>query len=521
MSKAILAHDLGTTGNKASIYGENGTLLATKYCPYETYYPHADYVEQNPADWWDAICRSTREVIEKAGVSNKDVCAVSFSGQMMALLPVSQTGEILMDRAIIWADSRSVDESAYIEQRLGWKRFYDITGGGMPIALYGVSKALWIKNHYPAVYKNTYKFMSVKDAMIQRLTGHFCTEYSDASNIGLLDIEKRCWSQEIIQAAGLDSAKLVEEIKPSTGIAGHITKAAASATGLMEGTPVICGGGDVPCAALGAGIIREGNAYNCIGSASWFAVATRSPLIDYDSRPFNICHVVPDMCVSQMATFSAGVAHQWVTQNLCDAEAMQSRESGENVYAVYDAKASKVPAGSNGVLFLPNMRPGGAPHNNLDDRGAFVGLKLSNTKDDMLRAVLEGVSFNIRIMCEDIEKKTGLRFSQVDFIGGGSRSEIWSNIQASIMNREFRTLQLQQEANSFGAAMIAGVSLGIYPDFPAAAQRFVKAGKVFRPHAADTAVYDRLYPIYKQLYDALSPINTQLKNVLPEEIRRV
>ena len=508
----ILSHDLGTSGDKASLYDEKGKLLATAYLPYKSYYPNPDWVEQNPEEWWGAVCQSTKKVIEESGIKNTQIAGVSFSGQMMTLLPVSKDGRILMDRVIIWADSRSTKEGKFIEEQIGWKNFYHTTGAGMAIPLYAIAKVLWIKKNLPDVYKNTHKFLGIKDAMIQRLTGCFCTDYSEASNTGLLDINERCWSREIIDAVGLDFDKLPEDIHNSTDMVGHVTAGAAAATGLAEGTPVITGGGDVSCAALGAGVVSEGNAYNCLGTASWFAVAVKGPMFDDAMRPFTLCHVIPDTYVVQLAMFSAGVAHSWVKDNLCDAEAEIAKKAGCHVYDIYNSKAAKVSAGSNGVLFLPNLLPGGAPHNNLDDRGAFVGLKLSNTKDDMLRAVMEGVSFNIRLMCEAIEKQTGLEFEHVNFIGGGAKSALWSSIQANIMGKEIRTLELQQEANSLGAAILAGIGLGIFSDFNKAVKEFVKTSEVYKPNVEQMAVYNELYPIFTEVYDTLVPANTKLKS---------
>lgn len=507
----ILSHDLGTTGNKASLYDDKGRLLATNYFPYQTYYPGPDCVEQDPEEWWEAICLSTRKVIMEAGILNSEIAGVSFSGQMMSLLPVSREGKILLDRVMIWADSRSVEEGKFIEDQIGWEKFYHTTGAGMAVPLYAIAKVLWIKKHFPDVYKSAYKFIGIKDAMVQRLTGSFCTDFSDASNTGLFDINKRCWSREIIDGVGLDFNKLPEHISNSTDIAGYITAEAAAATGLAEGTPVVIGGGDVSCAALGAGIVAEGNAYNCMGSASWFAVAASKPMFDNTMRPFTLCHVIPGIYVVQLATFSAGVAHEWVANNLCDAEAAYAKEHHMRLYDLYDKKADGVAAGSNGVMFLPNMRPGGAPHNSLDDRGAFVGLKLSNSRDDMLRAVLEGVSFNIRIMCEAIEQQTGLRFDYVNFVGGGAKSAVWGDIQANVMNREFRTLEFQQEANSLGAAILAGIGLKLFPDFCKAAKEFVKVKNIYKPDREKAQAYDRLYPVFLKLYQALAPINSELK----------
>lgn len=509
----ILSHDLGTTGDKASLYERDGTLLATIYSPYKTYYPQPDWVQQDPGDWWKAVCESTRDVIEKAGISKESIAGVSFSGQMMSLIPVGRDGRVLMDQVMIWADCRSKEEAALIEDRIDWKRFYQTTGAGMAIPLYALAKTLWIKRNLPHVYKEAFKFLGVKDVIIQKLTGNYSTDFSDASNTGLLNLASRSWGPELLAAAEIDIEKLPERILKSTDIAGAITAEAAHITGLLEGTPVIVGGGDVPCAALGAGVIAEGQAYNYMGSASWFAIAAHNPIFDEMMRPFTLCHVVPDTYVVQLAMFSAGVVHEWVKNQFCEVETRDSKALGTNVYELLDSKASCSPAGSKGLLFLPNMRPGGAPHNNLDDRGAFVGLTLAHTKEDILRSVMEGISLNIKIMCEAMEKQAGTKFDTITFIGGGAKSEIWRRIQASVMNRKIRTLSAQQEANSLGAAIICGVGLGIFSDFERAVHDFIKSREIIEPSPAEVAVYDELYAVFLDLYQSLSPINSRLKHL--------
>lgn len=512
----ILSHDLGTTGNKASIYGENGVLLASTYSPYKTYYPQPDWVVQEPEDWWNAVKESTKTVIQKAGVSNSDIAGVSFSGQMMSLIPVGKDGSSQSEKVMIWADCRSTEEAGIIEKNIGWKNFYHKTAAGMAIPLYALAKVMWMKKEQPDVYKNTYKFIGVKDFIVRKLTGEFVTDYSDASNTGLLNIHSREWDSDIIGAAGIDRAKLPETINNSTDVVGKVTSEAAHLTGLKEGTPIVIGGGDVPSAALGAGVISEGSAYNYIGSASWLAVASRTPIFDDMMRPFSLCHVVPNTHVVQLAMFSAGVVHQWVKEQLCQIEIKEAEEKGLDVYDLINEKAALSTAGSNGLLFLPNMRPGGAPHNNLDDRGTIVGLTLSNTKNDILRSVMEGVSLNIRIMCEAMEKQVGKRFNSINFIGGGSKSPVWRNIQANVMNRKICTLNAQQEANSLGAAIVCGVGLGIFPDFNNAVKDFVKVREIIEPEQKSAKRYDGYYEAFKELYKAVSPINTRIKRLIAE-----
>lgn len=511
--KVILAHDFGTTGNKASLYDTDGRLVKSYYRPYATHYPQPGWVEQCPDDWWQALIDSTRDVLSAANIASLQILGLSFSGQMMAGIPVDKDGNTLQKSVMIWADHRSGEQAQSIRDKIGWERFYRTTGSGMEIALYPIAKILWLKEKSPEIYKNAYKFLNAKDILVQRLTGRFATDYSDASNTGLLDIHRKEWAVDIIREAGIDLDKLSEEILPSQTIVGKIGRQAAADIGLMEGTPVVLGGGDVACAALGAGVIQEGTAYNYIGSASWLAIACPSPIFDEKMRPFTLCHVVPDQYVVQLAMFSAGVAFEWFRDQVCWMEKSYAQQRGLDAYDLMTEEAFASAPGANGLLFLPNMRPGGAPHNNLNDRGALIGLTLAHKRGDILRAILEGITFNIRLMCEAMEKQAGAPFPELRMIGGGSKSALWRDIEASVLNKKIVTLSAHQEANSLGAAIIAGVGLGVFNSFDEGVQKYVRRREIIEPKEEMAKIYEQHYPIFNRAYSALCPVNDDLNRM--------
>jgi xylulokinase len=508
--KVILAHDFGTTGNKASLYDLDGQLVKSCYRPYGTLYPQPTWVEQNPDEWWNALILSTKEVLEASKTPPSQVLGLSFSGQMMAGIPVDRQGNVLQNSVMIWADHRSASEAQFIKEKFGWHPFYHLTGSGMEIPLYPVAKILWLKNNLPEIYNSTYKFLGAKDILIQRLTGRFATDYSDASNTGLLDIHNKKWADELVMEVGIDRNKLPDEILPAHTMVGKVNKQAADELGLLEGTPVILGGGDVACAALGAGIIHEGSAYNYIGSASWLAVASPKPIFDEQMRPFTLCHVVPERYVVQLAMFSAGVAFEWFRDHICWMEKSYAQHRGLDAYDLMTQEAATSTPGANGLIFLPNLRPGGAPHNNLTDHGALVGLTLTHKREDILRSVIEGITFNIRLMCEAMERQLGVIFPEIRMIGGGSKSELWRNIEANILNKKIVTLSAHQEANSLGATIIAGVALGVFQDFDEGVHKFVKEREVVAPKPEDVQVYDKQFPFFNQSYAALCQVNEGL-----------
>jgi xylulokinase len=506
----IIAHDLGTTGNKASLYDSSGRLIASHYHPYETFYPKPGWVEQRPEDWWQAFVNSTRRVMASANVSPGRIAGISFSGQMMSQIPVGRDGLPLQDNVCIWADHRSQKQADDISRRIGWSNFYNTTGAGMEIAIYPIAKILWLKENHPELYEKTYKFLGAKDIMVNRLTGRFVTDFSEASNTGLLDIHTRQWADDMLEELGIEVGKLAEEMLPSSSVVGKVGSTVSQETGFKEGTPVVLGGGDVACAALGAGVIREGSVYNYIGSASWLAVASSKPILDEQMRPFSLCHVVPEMNVVQLAMFCAGVAYNWFAEQICLLEGAYAGLRDLDTFELMNELAAKSPPGANGLIFLPDMRPGGAPHNNLRTHGALIGLTLAHGRGDILRAVLEGITFNIRLMADAMAKEVDVPFKEMRLIGGGSKSPLWREIEASILNMPVSTFAAQQEANSLGAAIIAGVALGIFTDFGDAVSRFIKVQQTTKPKPENVAVYKQLFPLFNKTYDALVGVNSDL-----------
>jgi Sugar (pentulose and hexulose) kinases len=269
MKQFILAHDIGTTGNKATLYDREGRLIGSAFYGYNTVYSYTGWAEQNPEDWWRAVCATTQQLLRQTpGVRPDDVACIVFSGQMMGCVPLDRAARPLRN-ALIWADTRSLAQERWVGERIAPERVYRITGHRLS-ASYSLTKMLWLRDHEPETYHSTYKFVHAKDAVAARLTGRFVTDPSDASSMNLFDIEAGAWSDEIIQATSINPEQLPPVIR-SVDIVGEIQPDAAAQVGLPTGTPVVIGGGDGPCAAVGAGVIREGVAYNYIGSSSWIA----------------------------------------------------------------------------------------------------------------------------------------------------------------------------------------------------------------------------------------------------------
>ncbi|MBP1712490.1 MAG: xylB [Deltaproteobacteria bacterium] len=504
----ILAHDLGTTGNKATLFNARGELLASSFYAYETDYPHPGWAEQNPEDWWQAFKISTGKLIQDSKVDPMRLAGISFSGQMMGCLPVDRAGSPLR-KAIIWADQRSIEEARTLSEKVGEERVYLLTGHRIS-PTYSVEKIAWVRRNEPDVFRKTFKVLHAKDFLRFRLTGKMATDYSDASSMNLWDINRKVWSSEILKGLDLPE-EILPEAKPSVEIAGEVVPQVGAELGIPAGVPVAIGGGDGPCGAVGAGVIAEGDAYGYIGSSSWIALANPKPVYDPARRTVNFYHLHPEMVTPTGTMQTGGASYQWLRNNLGREEIAEGSRLGISPYELLNREAEKSPPGARGLLFLPYLMGERSPHWNPAARGVFLGLTLSHTRADMIRAVLEGVAFNLRIILEAFIAQ-GIQIPSVRVIGGGARGRIWRQIMADIFNRPIEKLTFLEEATSLGAAIAGGVAFGIFKDFQVA-KEISRVAEVQHPRPESREIYDRTYALFQEAYEALVPIYAKMQEL--------
>ncbi len=497
----ILAHDLGTTGNKASLYDGEGTLLASAFYGYGLSLPKVNWVEQDPEDWWQAVCNSTQKLLASAAVRAEDVACVVFSGQMMGCVVVDRQARPLRS-ALIWADMRAVEEAQAIIDAVGSEQTYQITGHRASSS-YSGAKILWIRNHQPELFRQAHKFLHAKDFVVARLTGMFVTDYSDASGMNLYDLNAGEWSDVILDAIQLER-ELLPELHASIDVVGEVTKSAAQQTGLAAGTPVVIGGGDGSCAATGAGVVREGSAYNYIGSSSWIGLATNAPIFDPAMRTFTWAHLVPGMFSPCGTMQSAGGSYQWLRDNFGLPEKEAAVKLGISAYELMNLQAAESPPGANGLLFLPYLLGERSPRWNPKARGAFLGLTMKHNRADMLRAGLEGITFNLRVILEAFLEQ-GTRVDAMRVIGGGARGRIWRQIMADVYGIPVLRPAILEEATSMGAAIAGGVGVGIFSDFTVA-EKMTPIVDTCVPDPEQKICYDRQYALFNSAYTALEPL---------------
>jgi xylulokinase len=483
----ILAHDIGTTGNKASLFDDQGRLIANHTEQYQVNYAQAGWAEQDPLDWWNAVASSTRALLTATQLNPADIAAVTFSGQMMGIVPIDAAGQPLCS-AIIWADQRAEEEADTIGLKCGLENIYQRTGHRVSPA-YLAAKILWVKQHQPDLYRQAQKFLCAKDFVAFKLTGQCATDYSDASGSNLFDLTQRAWSTDLIDTIGLDVERL-PTVHASTDILGEVTREASEATGLKMGTPVVIGGGDGACATAGAGVIAPGDAYCNIGSSAWISFASPTPLFDPQQRTFTFHHVHPCLFTPMGTMQAAGDARDWLAHLIGD---------------VSDAELARIPPGCEGALFLPYLIGERSPWWNPQARGAFVGLTMNHSRAALARTALEGVAFNLRLILDALESQ-GATLPAIRLIGGGAQSAVWQQILADVFARPIQLLDLKSEASTWGAAVAGGIGVGVYDDWEIARAR-ATVKTVIDPIPAHVAVYADRLAVFTETYRALEHVH--------------
>lgn len=498
----LLAHDLGTTGNKATLFDvDQSAVMVSTFEAYPTDYSQPGWAEQDPADWERVIWQCTRRLIEQAGIDPASIAAVSFSGHMQGALLVDRQG-VPLRSSIIWADQRATAQADFITSVCGSDALYRLTGQRIS-PTYTAPKILWIKEHQPSIYEQAYKVLQPKDYAAFLFSGAFATDYSDASATLLFDLTNRRWASDVIKALGLN-IDLLPEVHPSTAIIGHVTPAAAESSGLITGTPVVIGGGDGACATVGAGSVREGEAYAYIGSSSWIAVTSRQPILDPQQRTFTLAHLMPDYNFSLGTMQAAGGAYGWL-------ERLLHPEGDTQALRTMDAQASTVPVGSGGLLFLPYLMGERSPYWNPLARGALVGLTMPHGRPEFSRAVLEGVSFNLRLILDALRTQD-VQIGRLLLIGGGAKSSLWRQILADVLGLPICLPALTTEATALGALVAGGVGVGLFPDFTVI-DRLISIREAERPQQVNQERYTALLDLFKRSYEVLNPIFTELAQI--------
>lgn len=483
--------DSSTTATKALLMNVAGKVVSVASSEYVFETPYPLWSEQDPSLWWAATVESIRMVLADSGVNADQVKGIGLTGQMHGLVLLDKKGEVLRP-SILWNDQRTGAQCDEIRARLGKEKLIQITGND---ALTGFTapKILWVHDEEPEIYAKIDQILLPKDYVRYKLTGEYAMDRAGGAGTQLFDIRQRTWSPEVLQALAINPDWLPPTFE-GTEITGTVTKEAAEATGLQPGIPVMGGGGDQAAAAVGTGAVEEGIVSLSLGTSGVVFATMDTPAIEPDGRLHAFCHSVPGKWHLMGVMLSAAGSLRWHRDTFAP-----GIDFGEFVSAAGD-----IPAGSDGLFFLPYLTGERTPHPDPLARGGFIGLTVRHTLPHLTRSVLEGVSYGLRDSFE-LMKAAGLSdISQVRVTGGGAKSPFWLQILADILNVELVTVSAEEGA-AYGAALLAATGAGAFESVPSACKNIIQITGHTAP-GKNVQTYEELYPIYRDLYPALSPI---------------
>lgn len=494
----LIGVDIGTSGTKTVLFDAEGKVIGSALKEYDVIQKKIGWAEQKPESWWDATRESLKEIVQKSGVDAKKIKGIGLSGQMHGLVLLDKDGNVIRD-SIIWCDNRTTAEAKQIEEIVGREKLVSITGNPA-IAAFTLAKLLWVRNNEPENYAKINKVLLPKDYIRYRLTGSLMTEVSDASGMQMLDIKKRDWSDELLEILDINKDFLVKVVE-SHDITGYITEEVAAQTGLSTKTAVVGGAGDQAAGAIGNGIVHSGDVSATIGSSGVVFAYTDSVVTDVEGRIQTFCHAIPNTWHVMGVTQGAGLSLKWYRDTFCKEEKEEATKRGCDVYEILTDQAREVAAGSDGLMYLPYLMGERTPHMDPYASGVFFGVRATQGKGHMVKAIMEGVGYSL-LDCLELIRANNIPITSIKMSGGGGKSDVWRQIHADLFDTEVKTINVS-EGPALGVAILAGVGTDIYKDEKEACEKIIGIKKTQVPIAENVAYYKKFYPVYKELYKNL------------------
>lgn len=494
----LLGIDIGTSGTKTVLFDYEGNTVAHATSEYPLYQPQIGWAEQDPNDWWAATIQTIKLVIKKSDIDPKDIKGIGLSGQMHGLVLLDDKNEVLRS-SIIWCDQRTSEECEIITEVIGKERLISITANPA-LTGFTASKLLWVKRNQQEIFEKISKVLLPKDFIRFKLTGEFATEVSDASGTQLLDVPNRRWSEEVVTKLGFDLAWLPDCFE-SQEISGEINSVASNLTGLTEKTPVVGGGGDQAAGAIGNGIVKKGVISSTIGTSGVVFGFMDKVKIDMLGRVHTFCHAVPQKWHVMGVTQGAGLSLQWLRNNFGGNERELAKFLEVDSYDLLIHQAEKANVGCSGLIYLPYLMGERTPHLDPNARGVLFGMTAKHTRNDVIRAFMEGVSYSLKD-CLEIIKNMDIPINEVRASGGGGRSPLWRQMQSDMFGLDVYTTN-STEGPALGVAILAGVGAGVFKDIEQACEATIKTTTKQTPNPENTKIYNRYYDLYQKLYLSL------------------
>ena len=491
----VIGIDLGTSAVKTILIDEAGKVAAQAAQPYPLDQPDNGWAEQNPLDWRTAVISTIQKVVAQSGVEGKLVRGIGLSGQMHGLVLLDEAGRPLRP-SIIWCDQRSAKEADELGEILSLSRWLDITANP-PIAAWTAAKIMWVRKHEPAIYRQCRHILLPKDYVRYALTGEFATDVSDASGMQLLDVGNRCWSKEVLNKLDI-RRELLGRVYESQEVTGTLLPEVARACGLGTDVKVVAGAADNAAAAIGTGVVCQGEAFTSIGTSA----LVYTHLDHFEQIPEGSLHVccsaVPGGWFTMGGPQAAGLSLEWFKDNFCREWLEQACENGMDIYEAINKAVEIIQPGSGRLIFMPYLMGERTPHMDPKCRGAFVGLNTVHTAAHLLRAIMEGITYSLGD-CNYILKKLGNPVRQMKVCGGGSRSRVWRQIMADIYQCDIAALE-QEEGPAYGAAILAGVGTGIFENIQDTCRKLIRTGEIIKPDWENVRIYKQYHELYDRLY---------------------
>ena len=495
----LIGVDIGTSATKTILMDEEGKILSQASRAYPMMQPKNGWAEQRPADWLEATIETITEVVRKSGVDGDLVKGIGLSGQMHGLVMLDDQGCPIRD-SIIWCDQRSHEQVDEMCRRLPYEKWLEITANP-PIAAWTAAKILWMRENEPETWKKARHILLPKDYVRFGLTGALATDVSDASGMQLLDVKNRCWSKEVLEALDIDE-NLLATVHESVEVTGYLKADVAERCGLSVNCAVVAGSADNAGAAIGSGVVMDGDAFTTIGtSAIVFTALDRYTPVPEGSLHL-CCSSVPGAWFTMGGPQAAGLSVEWFKENFCHALKEEAEAAGKSVYQLINELTSAIEPGSEHLIFLPFLMGERTPHMNPKCRGAFVGLNTVHGPAHMLRSIMEGITYSLAD-CNDILKGLGTVVRQMRVCGGGSRNPVWRQIMADLYDCEVVPLE-QEEGPAYGVAILAGVGTGLFPDVRTTARQLVGTGTGTLPDEDEKRIYQKYHQVYDRIFDHLA-----------------
>ncbi len=499
MRPYLLGIDIGTSACKVAVFDRHGQVKASASGDYSVYYPKEGWAEQNPEEWWKAVCLSVREALKKGEIGPGEIAGIGIDGQSWSAIAVDKGGEVLTNTPI-WMDTRAADICGELNEKIGADGIFELSGNSLQPA-YTTAKIIWYQRNMPEMYERTDKILQSNSYIVYKLTGEMSQDLSQGYGLHCFDMHTGTWDEKMSEKLGIPMS-ILPKLYPCHEIVGRVTKKAAMECGLAEGIPVAAGGLDAACGTLGAGVIRPGECQEQGGQAGGMSICMDT--YKADERLILGFHAVPGRWLLQGGTTGGGGVMRWLQREFADYEREEGKRSGKSPLELFNEAAQKVPAGCDGMIFLPYMAGERSPIWNPNAKGVYYGLDFSKTKGHFIRSAMEGVAFSLRHNLETA-KEAGADVQILKAMGGSANSILWTQIKSDVTGKPV-TVPSSDTATTLGAAILAGVGIGMYRDFEEAVSLTVQDKRFHKPEEKYHGVYEGAYQKYLKIYENLKEL---------------